>query len=346
MKFVDLPIDKPKDDDLFRSDVASNLAKAIQKYNRADSLVIGIQGGWGDGKTSFINMTLEKLQENEEQSDYIIIKFNPWYFTGSDQILKQFFNIFATQLTTQSIYNKKIFKTAQNIKKLSNLVGSFKGVANIAGSAIGVPALGNLLDSPAKRVGDFADTLEKTYQPTEDLIELKEEIRRVLKEFDKKIIIVIDDLDRLNKDEVYEIFRLVKSVADFPKTIYILSYDKNRVSNLLKEKGYDANFIEKIVQQELTLPKPEAQVIYDIFERKLNEIMQEQEIVFSDNELAYYRQMKEKGLYQAFQNIRSVKRALNVIDFEYRILDGEVNFIDFLFFAYLKLTRQVCMTIF
>ena len=142
-------------------------------------------------------------------------------------------------------------------------------------------------------------------------------------------MIVIDDLDRLNKDEVYEIFRLIKIIADFPKTIYILSYDKNRVSQFLDAKGYDADFIEKIVQQELTLPKPESQVIYNIFQEKLNEIMQELGIAFSDNELTYYDQMKDKGLYQAFQNIRSIKRILNVIDFEYKILDGEVNLVDF-----------------
>ncbi len=336
MKFADLPIDKHKDDDLFRSDVASNLAKAIQKHNRAESLVIGIQGGWGDGKTSFINMTLEKLKKGKGKSDYIIIEFNPWYFTGSDQILNQFFNIFATQLITQSDYNKKIFKTAQNIKKLSSLIGSFKGVANIAGSAIGIPALGNALAISTEIIEKGANTVEKTYQPTENLIELKKEIRTALKGFDKKIIVVMDDLDRLNSDEVYEIFRLVKSVADFPKTIYILSYDKNRVSNFLKQKGYDANFIEKIVQQELTLPKPESQVIYNIFEKKLNEIMQELGIAFSDNELTYYDKMKEEGLYQAFQNIRSIKRVLNVIDFEYKILSGEVNLVDFFILCLFK----------
>ena len=335
MKFDDQPIENPENDELQRLPLAKELFNGIDQYNRKESFVIGVQGEWGEGKTSFINLMLSQARK-VKPSEYVIINFNPWYFTGDDQILKQFCNVFSEQLSTQAGNDKTVLKAAKNIKRIASLVKPLKDVVNFAGLAIGVPCAGTVLAEAAQKAADFAKDLEDAYQPTEDFLQLKEEIGKTLEQFDKKVIVVIDDIDRLNKDEVYEIFRLVKIIADFPKTIYILSYEKKRVSRFLKDKGYDSDFLEKIIQQELSLPKPDQHVIYDIFITCINKILDDHKIKFSERDQKYFSEIDYAGLHTVFQNLRSVKRVLNVIDFEYRVLKGQVNFIDFFILCLFK----------
>lgn len=337
MKFDDQPIQESKEDVLSRSPVAKKLAEGIKNYKQKESFVIGIQGEWGEGKTSFINMILENFQKPELKDKFIVVHFNPWYFTGEDQLLKQFCNIFAEKLKTGANDNIKILQAAKNIKKIATLVKPLKGFVNFAGLSIGVPGIGSCLGASAEKVANFTKDLEEAYQPTEDLIEIKEKIEKALSNFDKKIIVIIDDIDRLNKDEVYEIFRLVKIIADFPKTFYILAYDKKRVSDFLGEKGYDSNFIEKIIQQELNLPSPDKSIIYNHFVQGINDIIKNHNIETNERTLQYFREIDYAGLNKVFQNIRSVNRVLNVIDFESGVLKKEVNFIDLSVLCLLKL---------
>lgn len=329
MKFDDQPIKKSDEDKLYRKAVAGRLSSAIKAYKRNESFVIGIQGEWGDGKTSFINMALSDLTSDNSKEKYIIVNFNPWYFTGDDQILKQFCNLLSEKLSTNANGNQAIIDAAKNIKKIAALVKPLKDVVNFAGLSIGVPGIGSVLGATAEKAATFARDLEEAYQPTEDLTEIKQQIETALENFDKKIIVIIDDIDRLNRDEIYEVFRLVKIIADFPKTIYVLSYDKKRVTGFLKEKGYDSNFIDKIVQQELSLPKPSREAVQKIFIQGLDEIIDEHSIKITEREKQYYGEINYAGLGNAFTNLRSVKRALNIIYFEYGLLKNEVNFLDF-----------------
>ena len=92
----DKAIKQAQEDRLNRSDIANKFATYLRNYSNEESFVIGIQGRWGDGKTSFINLIKSHLQSNQipEENEYIIIDFNPWYFSGDNQILKQFCNTF------------------------------------------------------------------------------------------------------------------------------------------------------------------------------------------------------------------------------------------------------------
>lgn len=335
MKFDDQPIESSQNDDLLRFPLAKELFLGIDRYDRQESFVIGVQGEWGEGKTSFVNMMLEQARK-EKPGDYIIINFNPWYFTGDDQILKQFCNVFSEQLSTQANEDQAVLDAAKKIKRIAALVKPLKDIVNFAGLSIGVPGIGSILGATAEKAANFAKDLEEAYHPTEDFVELKKQIGKALEKFNKKVVVIIDDIDRLNKDEVYEVFRLVKIIADFPKTIYILSYDKQKVASFLKDKGYYSDFLDKIIQQELSLPKPDQQVIYDIFIAGVNNLVKDHEVEITDRSRQYFKEINYAGLSSAFQNLRSVKRVLNVIDFEYRVLKGQVNFIDFFILCLFK----------
>ncbi len=96
-----------------------------------------------------------------------------------------------------------------------------------------------------------------------------DELLNYIESLNKKILIVIDDIDRLNNNEIQQIFQLVKMLGNFPNTIYLLSMDDTIVANSLKEvQKYDGyKYLEKIVQVPLRLPLSKKE---DIFNYLLN----------------------------------------------------------------------------
>ena len=89
----DKPITSAKEDLLGRGSFAQSLGDAILTHQGKDSLVIGLFGAWGTGKTSIINMALEHIADDSKDANHqpIIIKFNPWNYSDQNQLIAQFF---------------------------------------------------------------------------------------------------------------------------------------------------------------------------------------------------------------------------------------------------------------
>lgn len=90
---LDKPIENCKEDLLRRKRYGENLARVLLKYNRVDSLVLGLYSKWGSGKTSLNNMTLEKIHELSSVGFRapIIIKYNPRNYSEQNQLNSMFF---------------------------------------------------------------------------------------------------------------------------------------------------------------------------------------------------------------------------------------------------------------
>ncbi|EAJ5201854.1 NTPase, partial [Campylobacter coli] len=155
------------------------------------------------------------------------------------------------------------------------------------------------------------------------LDEIKNEINTALLNIDIKIIVVIDDLDRLADTDIQEIFQLVRSIADFKNTIYILSYDEEIVSKALdkiqKDKG--GKYIEKIVQVLIKLPKVSQENLKDIFIKKLKTIHIKHEALDKDE---FIKKIKENNFADAFKSIRDMERFLNAFKIEVNAINQEL----------------------
>jgi predicted KAP-like P-loop ATPase len=321
MLLTDTAIEKCEDDGLDRHLVAENFAKAIDAYDKKDSFVIGIQGQWGDGKTSFINMALEKLPSPEK---FLVVKFNPWYFTGDHQILRQFCAILSQALDKPEA-SESIKEAAKLIRRISSVIKPLTPVLNLA-----LPRAGIFVNGVCEHAKEFADNLTDSFQPSENITDIKIKIEEALKGFDKKILVVIDDIDRLSESEIYEVFRMVKIIGDFPHTIYLLSYDKKKVSESLKNKGCGEKFIDKIVQHEFDVPQISKFRLQGFFDRSINEILGNFEYPATEEDNNDYRSLVSSGLMTKIENMRDAKRVLNKVYFDYGCVKGEVNFFDFL----------------
>nr|NJM04347.1 P-loop domain-containing protein [Desulfobacula sp.] len=106
-------------------------------------------------------------------------------------------------------------------------------------------------------------------------LKLRKKLKKELIDRQKKLVIVIDDIDRLNKSEIRQIFRLIRVNADFPNTIYLLAFDRKIIEKNLEEQvgvsGKD--YLNKIVQVNFDVPFANPSKISKFLFRELDRIL-------------------------------------------------------------------------
>ncbi len=93
----DNPIRLPKEDLLCRTDAAADFVRQVLELDASEGAAVGIFGPWGSGKTSFVNLVKEALG-NKQVS---VIEFNPWLFSGAEQLAGRFFSELSAQMACQ-----------------------------------------------------------------------------------------------------------------------------------------------------------------------------------------------------------------------------------------------------
>lgn len=160
-----------------------------------------------------------------------------------------------------------------------------------------------------------------------DLDSIKKELNKAIKEKNQKIIIIMDNIDRLYDTEICSIFQLVKSIADFPKTIYLLSYDRNIVISALNHihNGKGDKYLEKIVQIPLEMPLINKKYLKQLLFEEIGKIIHNTGFDEKEWGNVYYG-----GLRFLLNNIRHVNRYINVLKFNYPLIKDGINDVDFL----------------
>lgn len=318
----DKPITTPQDDKLKRKDFASQLAKSIANFEHNENFIIGLYGSWGSGKTSLINMVCHYLENattsisaDPSSPPPIIIKFNPWNFTSTDQLITQFFN----QLRVDIKKNEN--KT--NKKALKSLLKALKDYSHF----VIILGLFPIIYPAIKSCLDWLKTLwAKCSKNPKDLLTLKQKVEQALSaDNSPKILIIIDDMDRVCNDEIKLIFKLVKSIADFPNMIYLLSFDKHIISRAIEDaqtRNGD-EYLEKIIQVPFEIPMFQKQQIHTIFKDSLEKSFPQIKYDEITNTL-------EKCVYPFLKNIRDIYRLLNTFTLKHACVVDKLDFADLL----------------
>ena len=307
----DLPITKFDDDKLGRQKFALQMRKIIKNYKGKDCLTIGIMGTWGSGKTSIINMILDQNSDNIlTEKEYKVIRFNPWNFSKQQDLYHQFFE----QLKETLISNENDEGKIKNVKKIMDNYWEkirYNGTLSLSYGGI----------TYSKPLG------EKTLETQ------KKEIIKTLKYLRYKLIIIIDDIDRLTNDEIQQIFILVKALADFPNIIYILPFDRNIILNSIEDmqKGYGEEFLDKIIQLQIDLPKISASRIRNIFKTELGELLENEGLDLSSEDRSLW------PILSFLTTIRDVNRFINNLTFYLPLMKDEINISDYILLTGLQL---------
>ena len=309
----DLPIAKLEEDGLNRGSFAESLAKTLVQYSFPSSLTIGLYGEWGSGKTSLLNMVFENVERIDD--GVVVLRFNPWLCSDPKQLVTQFFKQMATAI--------KLKKRAAD--KAWELIDQY---ADILGATSVIPVAGEIVAAFTKVLTKKAE--EETKERTNDLQESKNQIIKKLKDEKIKIIVSIDDIDRLSEEEIVAVFQLVKSLADFPNTIYVLAFDYDVVVRALGkvQHGDGKEYLEKIVQVPFEIPAPNIDDIHEALFSKLNGILGD--IPEEDWDKETWVELFQQGIKNYIRSIRDVIRYTNVFSLKYELLKNETSAADLL----------------
>lgn len=309
----DLPITKIEDDTLNRGSFAQSLAQVLLQYSLSSSFSIGLYGEWGSGKTSLLNMVLEIVEQSDENT--VILRFNPWLCSDARQLTTQFFKQMAT-----AIRLKKETST-QAWELIDQYADIFDAASLIPVAGTFVAIAGKILTKQAKK---------KTEQPVNDLQGIKNKIIEKMIEENLKIIVSIDDIDRLSEEEIIAVFQLVKALADYPKTIYLLAFDYDVVVKALGkvQHGDGKEYLEKVIQVPFEIPAPSMESIHDAFFSKLDSILGN--IPEDKLDKATWAELFHYGLKEYIKSIRDVIRYTNVFSLKYELLKNETDIVDLL----------------
>ena len=309
----DLPIAKLEEDGLNRGSFAESLAKTLVQYSFPSSLTIGLYGEWGSGKTSLLNMVFENVERIDD--GVVVLRFNPWLCSDPKQLVTQFFKQMATAI--------KLKKRAAD--KAWELIDQY---ADMLGATSVIPVAGEIVAAFTKVLTKKAE--EETKERTNDLQESKNQIIKKLKDEKIKIIVSIDDIDRLSEEEIVAVFQLVKSLADFPNTIYVLAFDYDVVVRALGkvQHGDGKEYLEKIVQVPFEIPVPNIDDIHEALFSKLNGILGD--IPEEDWDKETWAELFQQGIKNYIRSIRDVIRYTNVFSLKYELLKNETSAADLL----------------
>lgn len=262
---ADLPIKAKEEDRLNRSGFAEAIAKTIASWRNRPSLVIGLFGEWGSGKSSIKNMIVESLAENPD-NPVTIVEFSPWQFSGQEMVTQAFFSELGKAIgKSNEIDDDTAKRRSARWKLYSSALSMFATVAR-TWQAVTHPAdpLHGVATSASLALGGAAEVAKAGAEgvqaeesiDTISISELKAELSNDLSSLPRPLLVILDDIDRLTKEEIRLTLQLVKANADFPNIIYLLLAQREAVRNALNEiaPGNADQFMEKIIQVSFDIP--------------------------------------------------------------------------------------------
>lgn len=352
---ADLPLKDPTQDLFGHAPFAKMLAKAIQRFPSSDGIVLALYGPWGSGKSTVLGFVERELDPRaddvqtgaatlgsaegtpghapggtsdraceQRQQPPLVVSFNPWWFSGQDDLARAFFGQMRAVLPSK---NSKFSDVAEKLGEFSEAVGS---VGDLIGTISGTPWV-----APLAR----ASTQLSNKWP-QDVPALKQQLSDLLLQKQTRILVIIDDIDRLAPEEIKQLFMVIKALADFPYVTYLLAFDRDVVAGAITRQMDFASthdgtrFLDKIVQVPFEVPPTEKEVLQQALLYRLNAVMNVSTITAVKQgrrpDSMYWHNVFFGGVAPLVRVPRDVVRLVNVLSVTYPAVVTEVNPVDFI----------------
>lgn len=308
---------------------AKRLAASILEVEAPNGYVIGLQGAWGSGKSTALNFVQAYIKKHNDElgggsKPVHVIDFRPWIVSGHQDLIGSFFKI-----VTEQLANRKDAWTKRGKAGLRTLRKNVDPVVDAA-AAIGsilIPGAGTIasigikLASEAAKKGGASKIDEWLAEPS--LQSAYEKLRERIIDQDEKFLVIIDDLDRLDRDEIRTIMQMVKTLGRLPHVVYLLAYDRSIVWPALddgrKAERGGPNFAEKIIQQEIELPKPSRNALLSMLDTEIGFL------TASTPQNDRWQYIVMDGVQHWIKYPRDVARLSNAVKFTWPAIEGEID---------------------
>lgn len=232
--FPDDPIRDGANDLLERSPFIARIKQLVLRPPSESSFVVGLYGKWGSGKTSVINL----LKKNMTAEPVLIYEFDPWFFENKSAIIKNFY--FGLERLLRKHYLVPVRIT--NYLKIYPTI-LIKGFIELS-----------------LRSGFYS----KESRPTT----IKNSIEQYIGQLGRRLVVIVDDIDRLEREEILTVFRLVRLSARATNIVFLLAFDPENVIKTLSRDDNDTSkyqqYLEKIIQAPIHLPMTDQKSINDL----------------------------------------------------------------------------------
>ncbi len=333
---TDHPIQKSREDLLARHNDAETITDQLLKTDTSkESFSLGIDSPWGTGKTSFMNLMKEKIN-TKHLNETIVIDFNPWQYPIEKDLVSVFFDDLSKQLKR---YDKTLAKSIINYSKVLSAFNT----------------------SETRLISSLFDL---AYNDN-SLQETKRSIINAIKHIRKKIVVFIDDLDRLDSKELMEMLKLIRNISDFPYMYFVAAYDKSYILNSLAPimPSKETSFITKIFQHEIKLAEL-GHLISDLAQGSesffykyfidvvsgtdKNELLTEIRLTLRFNYLNSWNYFGVTNTIpsHALSNIREMMRLSNNFKKSYDKLKGKIEVCNLFWLELLKLKYPIVYSVF
>ncbi len=321
--FNDSPIETAMDDRYGVHPFAKSVAKSIEGIAHPVGTAIALNGAWGSGKSSVVNLVRNALTPADKGGP-VVTDFKCWWYKGEEALALAFLQ------NLNTVLEDNLGKEVKGL--IPELTRGLLRAGPVLGTAIslvsGHPWIASLITPSAKYAESFfpeGKTVEKTFRKLADLLAAEKH----------RFLVIIDDIDRLTPDEALAIFRLVKSVGHLPNVIYLLVYDRELADKAVAERypSEGPHFLEKIVQAAFEVPNP---MQVDLNQALLESI---QKICGNPPERQMVRTMNlfYDIVVPYMSTPRHIVRFENAISVTWPAIANEVNLADFMALEALRL---------
>lgn len=256
----DRPIAQSHEDALSRSPTVQGIVDVLNSTAAEDNNVVAIEGEWGSGKTSVLKLVKAELDRGRD-TDPVVVEFDPWPEDSKRGVVSRLLDVIAHRIGHSNRLHPR--SRAETERLLTWLADS---VANEYGQARG---------DVFKQVLSWIDPKGLGAQPkTHSSLEAnRQRIADAMTDLGRRLLIVVDDLDRVDQDELVAILMSVNALAQLPRTNFLLAFDPDVVDEILQAKGMQTrkrSFREKIVHVSVALPPPSFIDLSKLFQKSLH----------------------------------------------------------------------------
>lgn len=368
---AEAPIRKASEDRLRRADFADRIATVLSELSPREGRVFAIRGGWGFGKSSLKNLIAERLDARKHGAAWL--DFNPWQWGDSDTIARALFTQMANRLGSEHSenatarsdglrrYGELLTNAGPSIKDFAVKIPSASSLlTNVSVVAIAA-AVGLYLPSEAKVARGlawaaavlpglrFLPWLGRLLvwlgvdRSKDSLDKVRKSLEKLLRGLDRPLVVFVDDVDRLEPEQIRMVLRQVKANANLPNIVFVLLFQANIVERALNRiAGGDGRaFLEKIVQTNFDLPVVPVSTVHQILGQELENLVgpyATEESIFKGPR---WGNVLIGCIQPMVRNLRDVRRLISSIEVHlplHKVDDVfEVNIIDFLLLETLRI---------
>jgi hypothetical protein len=304
----DEPITSEAEDQLDRVEFASRLAERILSMDAPSGAVVAICGPWGSGKTSTLNLVKARLRKTDVRQ---VLDFNPWLFATADQLLQRFFAELSAQFRRDRSVGERV---AEHLEAYAAVV-----VPQLSP----LPFAGSYISSSGTVARLLARLLRRRQPATGSLADTKDALEKDLQRLQSPVIVVLDDLDRLQPNELVEVLRLVRLTAKLPHVVYLMAFDWQQVQTSLDAAGIDGRpYLEKIIDLRLDLPAPSQRLLLQLLASHLTSLT-------ASNDSLVFDSLRWQDTLMSCQplltTVRVIKRSASAIAFALSVFGDEIE---------------------